>query len=590
MALRLQGSLLYGVSRVYDQQCGYTLLDAQMMRDKMVTMLKQLPGGGLDPSAGKTKPTSLILPYDPTFLPETGLPGLDLNFALFDVMSDDSSTQRSGSLTSSPATSQSANSQIGVIQLELPTYDLIREGDVQDLNLADTLTSGKKREFLGKDLNDEGVLLQPDFEFDEDGNIIEFDASHLSPSKRRKVSPEHGVLEGPAGEDVQEGAVDEVPLPMMDDGMEINAQPGPQDPENNNALSPKDRLMEDGEIERTGEVRAQQRIRQVKNIISDDSTTLRNTDLAKWNDEYSANMAHATKLKKQNKLPTLAKKNAAFWVFGLGIGSVGMGLGQRREDGPLKEYSGDALYSLVPGEKHSHRVEPDENDEQQSHGALGHSGQKQTLDVEIGRQAPSSVYDDRSSQMPWNITASLQGSVRGQRFGSISGSSARPRGRLISASPLAGRDRHSSLSIPNVGDDLGELEQLDITQYLEGELAPDNEDISTLTARRKSMIDRITSSLDTESLNFFEFIQMKLDESASTKPGVITFPELLPPTETTRIVAAHGFMNVLTLATKGVLDVSQESCTDLGAGTWGIRFQHGDISLRMTGAGAGAGI
>lgn len=45
----------YGVSRVYDQQCGYTLLDAQAMHDKMISMLKLLPGGGLDPHAGKTK-------------------------------------------------------------------------------------------------------------------------------------------------------------------------------------------------------------------------------------------------------------------------------------------------------------------------------------------------------------------------------------------------------------------------------------------------------------------------------------------------------------------------------------------------------
>lgn len=45
----------YGVSRVYNQQCGYTLLDAQTIHDKMISMLKILPGGGLDPSAGKTK-------------------------------------------------------------------------------------------------------------------------------------------------------------------------------------------------------------------------------------------------------------------------------------------------------------------------------------------------------------------------------------------------------------------------------------------------------------------------------------------------------------------------------------------------------
>jgi meiotic recombination protein REC8 len=357
--------------------------------------------------------------------------------------------------------------------------------------------------------------------------------------------------------------------------------------------------MEDGEIQRTGEARAQQRIRQAKPIISDDSTTLRNTDLAKWNYEYADNMAQAMKQKKQNKLPTLAKKNAAFWVFGLGIGSVGMGLGKHREDGPLKEYAGDELYGLLSGKSGSHQLEDDENDdEEQARRALGQPGhgqpgQKQSLDVEIGRHAPSSEYDDRSSQLPWNITASLQDSIRDQRFGSVSGSSARPRGRLTSASPLAGRgypdgrERHGSLSIPNAGDDLDELEGLDITQYLEGELAPDNEDISTITARRKSMLERITSTLDTESLNFFDFIQMKLDETVSTsiKPGVITFSALLPPTETTHTVAAHGFMNVLTLATKGILAVSQEPCTDLGASSWGIRFQHGEVSLRMARGG-----
>lgn len=45
----------YGVSRVYNQQCGYTLTDVQTMHDKMRSMLKAMPGGGLDPTAGKAK-------------------------------------------------------------------------------------------------------------------------------------------------------------------------------------------------------------------------------------------------------------------------------------------------------------------------------------------------------------------------------------------------------------------------------------------------------------------------------------------------------------------------------------------------------
>ncbi len=385
---------------------------------------------------------------------------------------------------------------------------------------------------------------------------------------------------------------EEVPLLIGDTVIDIPAPAEPQATETN-ALTVEDRLTEDGEIGRTREVRARQRIRQVNPIISDDSTTLRNTDLAKWNDEYAINMAHAMKQKNQNKLPTLAKKNAAFWVFGLGIGAVGMGLAKHHEDLPLKEYSGEALYDLVTRENGTSVEDDDKDEEEQTHRALGQSGKAGSLDVEIGRYVPSSVYNDQSSQMPWNISASIQGSLRAQRFGSFSGSSARPRGRLTSASPLAGRgypdgrERHSSISLTKAGDELDELEQLEITQYLEGELAPDNEDISTLTARRKSVLDGVTSTLDTESLNFLEFIQMKLDEtvSTSTTPGRIAFSELLPPAETTRAVAAHGFMNILTLATKGVLAVSQAPCTDRGASSWGIRFQHGDVSLQLAGDG-----
>lgn len=126
------------------------------------------------------------------------------------MTTDDGSTHRSSSWNTSPATSQSVHSQVGIIQLDLPTEDLIGVGDVLGQS-ADNVTSGKKRGLFGKDaradLEDEGLLLQPDFAFDEDGNIIEFDTSNMSPRKRRKASPLSGALEGPAGEERQEDGV-----------------------------------------------------------------------------------------------------------------------------------------------------------------------------------------------------------------------------------------------------------------------------------------------------------------------------------------------------------------------------------------------
>ena len=45
----------YGVSRVYNQQCVYTLTDVQAMHDKMRTTFKIFRDIGLDPEAGKAK-------------------------------------------------------------------------------------------------------------------------------------------------------------------------------------------------------------------------------------------------------------------------------------------------------------------------------------------------------------------------------------------------------------------------------------------------------------------------------------------------------------------------------------------------------
>lgn len=55
LALRLQGSLLYGVSRVFSQQCGYVLVDAERCQSDMLSYFKAMQQSELDPRAGKTK-------------------------------------------------------------------------------------------------------------------------------------------------------------------------------------------------------------------------------------------------------------------------------------------------------------------------------------------------------------------------------------------------------------------------------------------------------------------------------------------------------------------------------------------------------
>ena len=55
IALRLQSNLLYGVSRVYSQQCGYVLADAQTAGNNIRALLKLVKANELDPEAGKAR-------------------------------------------------------------------------------------------------------------------------------------------------------------------------------------------------------------------------------------------------------------------------------------------------------------------------------------------------------------------------------------------------------------------------------------------------------------------------------------------------------------------------------------------------------
>ena len=335
------------------------------------------------------------------------------------------------------------------------------------------------------------------------------------------------------------------------------------------------------------ERRVNQRTRETKVIATDVVTTLRNTDLARWNNEYKANMMQATKQKQLNKLPTIAKKNSAYWVFGKGIGAVGNGLDIPHIVHPLKSYSGEELYDTLCSEterkrKRTQNTGDDSDSDEHDRRVRLREEQPDPMEVEVGRHAPSSVLDDHSSLMPWNTIASIESSRRGQRFrsGSEFSYGSRRHGRITSASPLAARgflldrDRDSSLNIPgNLGDD---LDDLDITRYLEAELSPDKGDISDIGRRKINADRRIANMLDQGTLNFWDFLK---DKMLPSKTGRVEFETLLPPKETERAVATQAFMNALTLATKGAISIGQEPYQDQGSTSWGTRYRYGTVWL-----------
>lgn len=387
--------------------------------------------------------------------------------------------------------------------------------------------------------------------------------------------------------------LDEKPMDVVDNG-EMETDPHTAGP----ALLVHDVLIGLDEMIEVQPVRAR-RVRQPKEIITDEATALRNLTLAQWNNEYVANMAQAWKQKQHKKIPTISKKNAAFWVFGQGIASVGVGLGIEHESHPLSIFSGESLFEATGGygkngRKHNRtddgtekrRVRP--RQEKLSRANID----RLNMDVEIGRDAPTSLLDDRSSQMPWNITASIKSSLRAHRFGSASETSRKARSRLASASPLAGYGYLDRMSLDlDFGDDL------DLTRYLEGELATDREHISSISPAKRSALEHAKATLDRESLNFFEFMKSQMSIAGANvradqrnprdrmgSPGVarldrITFATLMPIESTTRAVATQALVNVLTLATKGLIRVYQ----DRNSAGWTAGERYGDIQLRFPG-------
>lgn len=117
---------------------------------------------------------------------------MGIDIILLDAIADDSSCQYSSIWSKSPANSHSSESQNGPIQLDLPLDDLI-EGNMLLRLDNDMHDSAQKQGLFGRKIqaglgDEEGVLLHPDFEFDGNGDIVEFDVSRVSPHRRRPTS------------------------------------------------------------------------------------------------------------------------------------------------------------------------------------------------------------------------------------------------------------------------------------------------------------------------------------------------------------------------------------------------------------------
>lgn len=114
-----------------------------------------------------------------------------------------------------------------------------------------------------------------------------------------------------------------------------------------------------------GEAPMGRKRRALRELPRDNTTELRNSDLAYWNNNYLANMAAEDQAKLLRKSSRLAKKNARYWVYGSGVGGVGSSSGKLVVNNPLSMFTGNSLMealtgitSPVSGRKRARQAEP----------------------------------------------------------------------------------------------------------------------------------------------------------------------------------------------------------------------------------------
>ncbi|KAF2810502.1 uncharacterized protein BDZ99DRAFT_443330 [Mytilinidion resinicola] len=568
MALRLQSNLLYGVSRVFLQQCGYVLTDAQNAQNAMKAMFKIVKDSELDPEAGRVRPDQLVLEDDPTFLPEFLLPPPDLSLSGVNLGGPAGEAQ--GSLLFTPYGSQDLSGSQGiggpVGGLVIPS-SRSASGGFDD---GEYFIQGDDGRGTSQQLDQlDEPLVEADFAFDADGNIIDLTPTNPIGEKHTGTTrPAIGSDTGASARVRQEhqegqrignefgGEAMDLDMPMLGDDFNIIPEGEAFPLGAGNGMS-SSQAGDPGSSSTAAASMRRTKIRGPRIIPLDEMMELHNTDLMAWNKQYLQNMSDATRHKLNLKAAAQGKKNAEFWIWGSGIGNIGQRLGGAPS--PLDMFHGDSLFEAVTGmtresmaglkrdrdsgideetESQARRVRPRSDDDELNRGDMdegimfmGDDTDIPRDDVEMPRDAPSALDEAQLlSAMPWNITASIRGSsaMRGSSLArarllqsgvptSIGGpgSIGMLRGsRMVSASPLHGRGQPGGL------DALRSFEGEDEYGFFGGDdfgdaSSPGGKGLTSPggPAGVKSQVNqKVLDALDAEGVNFLAFVEDRIQE------------------------------------------------------------------------------
>lgn len=353
---------------------------------------------------------------------------------------------------------------------------------------------------------------------------------------------------------------------------------------------------------------ANNRARNAKTVPVDRVTTIQNRTMSEWGTNYLQTMAEAQAHAQSQTTLAEARRNAEFWILAQGVAEISQFAGEEFQH-PFTQLTGQQLLDAIreptppptPG-KRARSGEDEDNEDQQSKRQRSSLIQGNidddaaimldeeptydtTIEAQVGRGQVAPM-TERSDSMPWNVYASSRktsrlGSVRPNRIASSSIAGFAPLDVGVPStvgshrlsrfeSPLDQRRRQSALNLEspqlpsqtprhafNVDNGLADSE-LDIG--IQGEMDSDFE----LPMPDDSKVDPqwLAAGLEDEAFNFLTFVKdsimAKQGQDEEMEISTVSFVDIVPVEDNTNIVAAQGFMHVLSLATKGLLTVKQE--------------------------------
>ncbi|TWU75142.1 hypothetical protein ED733_003269 [Metarhizium rileyi] len=600
LALRLQGNLLYGVTRVFSHQCNYVLSDAGKTQSDMMTFFRSMNTSETDEKAGKAKRRQHItLQDDPSFDPLAMLPGLDklLNIeTLFSYMSTQDSTgkySQMSPLENRSLASQSTSRRSSFIGLDLPhsshsigSYqlpaDLARHSSPFNKGIRE---SEDMPEFTPFAENDFEPLCGLGLDFDADGNLIGTldDEPELPPL--RGTSPDPLQIAGLTMPVVETttyrdgGNLIREPILDLGEAALPDAEPFVMPPADGERNTDAPTLTT--ETTETGRAVASHRAtrRRKLHAMLDRQLRIPRDEFRSWTENYTTNML-AARNKIKTTTPAQAKKNALAFLYSTGLAGVGNLQRDSVVNHPLAlDFAGTSLMAHVLG------LDVDEIElvnigrgrRRKSPEAFGEDGESYRnvrqrieedefargeapllgdgLDLghdtapEVGLEAAAALEDKHSSSfMPW----SRQGSAApGSAQKSVAAPSPlHPRGSLLGSIERQSDPLEPSLGFAGYGS---HMSSVDFEQ---------SQPPFDFVAGNDSLPS--TQGLDTSSQRFLTYAagQAILDGVDAQGKRWIDFSHLASPERHDRAIAAQAFLHVLSLATKNVISVEQDGIDD----------------------------